>query len=279
MIGLLAATGEYGASFYDAVSETGGAGPRVVQDPQPLAFLALFSIAFPLVALLMRWWTFPSLVLVGALAAEIVLSYVRTALVALVILVFVYVFVSARRRRLTSFGLVGALAVTAYLAQGRLATRFADVHLLWSGQASNAGSNRGLIWLEVWDTTTSSLGRALFGAGAGASNALSEVAIGAYVDSHNDYLEYFATGGLLLACAYVVFVVWAWRSVWRVHRSHEQSSTARAVAAIGFGSLGAFFVVSLLGSISFYIAPVGFAILLGLIRGMDRPRRRRASTP
>ena len=38
-------------------------------------------------------------VLVGALAAEIVLSYVRTALVALVVLVFVYVFVSARRRR------------------------------------------------------------------------------------------------------------------------------------------------------------------------------------
>ena len=54
----------------------------------------------------------------------------------------------------------------------------------------------------------------------------------------------------------------------RVYRDPAQSSRARAVAAASFGAIAAFVTVSLIASISFYVALVGFALLLGLIRGM-----------
>jgi O-antigen ligase len=264
LIGILAATNRYGGSYYETFAVSQG----TEQGPQALAFLAVFSISFPLIALLQRWWPLLSMALVAALAIEVTISYVRTGLVGLMLMVLVYIFVAVRRRRPAAFVLAGAFAVAAYVVQDRLAARFSDVHLLWTGDASEAGSNRVAIWTSVWDATAGSVHTAVAGAGAGASHALSEEAIGHYVDAHNDFLEFFATGGILLVAAYAVFIAWAVGSVWRLYRDPTQSSRARASAAVAFGVIAAFLAISSLSSISFYAALVPFAILLGLIRGM-----------
>jgi O-Antigen ligase len=266
LIGILAAVNRYGGAYY-AASGT-GLGQGTEQGPQALAFLALFSISFPLIALLQRWWTLLSLALVSVLAIEVTISYVRTALLALVPIALVFIFVAVRRGRPAAFALAGAFAVTAYVVQDRLADRFADLSLLATGEASGAGSNRVAIWTSVWEATTASIQTIAAGAGAGTSHALSEEAIGHFVDAHNDFLEFFATGGILLVAAYAGFVGWTVRSVWRVYRDRTQSSRARAVAAVAFGTIAAFLVISFLSSISFYAALVAFAILIGLIRGM-----------
>jgi len=122
--------------------------------------------------------------------------------------------------------------------------------------------------MSIWTATTDALPRFVVGAGAGASNALSHGVIGSYVDAHNDFLEFFATGGVLLAASYVVVIGWVVASIWRLHRNPAHSSRARAVAAVAFGAMGAFFVTSSFGVVSYYAALVGFAILVGLIRGM-----------
>ncbi len=264
LIGILAAIGKYGATYYDTF--TLGQGSE--QAPQPLAFLALFSLSFLLIALLQRWRPLLSLAIVAALAIEITISYVRTALVALMLIALVYIFVAVRRRRPTAFAFAGAFAVTAFVVQDRLAERFSDVNLLWSGDASGAGSNRIAVWTSIWEATTASVQTFTAGAGAGASHALSEEVIGAPVDAHNNFLELFATGGILLVVACLVFIAWALGSVWRVYRDRMQSSRARAVAALSFGAIAAFLATSFFASISFYVALVGLAILLGLIRGM-----------
>jgi O-antigen ligase len=267
LIGILAAVNQYGAAYYQ-MSGLGQGTEGTAQGPQALAFLAMFSISFPLIALLQRWWTLLSLALVSVLAIEVTISYVRTALVALVPIVLVFIFVAVRRGRPAAFALAGAFAVTAYVVQDRLADRFADLSLLATGEPSGAGSNRVAIWTSVWEASTASVRTIAAGAGAGTSHALSQEAIGHFVDAHNDFLEFFATGGILLAAAYAGFIGWTVRSVWRVYRDRTQSSRARAVAAVAFGTIAAFLVISFLSSISFYAALVAFAILIGLIRGM-----------
>jgi O-antigen ligase len=266
LIAVLLALDKYGSAYY---SEMGaGLTEGVEQSPIPLAFLALFCVPFPLIALLQRTLPTLSLFLIAVLAIEITLSFVRTALVALVPLVLVYIYVGVRRRRPAALALAGALVATTFAAQEKLATRFADLSLVTSGDASGAGSNRVAIWTSIWEEMTSSIGELVAGAGAGTSHAISRRAIGHYVDGHNDYLEYLATGGVLLVAAYAAFIAWIIRSVWLVYRDRRQSSRARAVAALAFGVLAAFFVTSLLAAISFYASLVGFALLIGLIRGM-----------
>jgi hypothetical protein len=266
LIAVLIALDKYGSAWYTEMGA--GLTEGIDQSPIPLAFLALFCVAFPLIALVLRTLPTLSLLLVSALAIEITLSFVRTALVALVPLVLVYIFVGIRRRRPAALVLAAALVAATFAVQERLATRFADLSLVTSGDASGAGSNRVAIWSSVWEEMTSSVGTMIAGAGAGTSHALSHETIGFFVDAHNDYLEFFATGGLLLVAAYAAFFAWIVRSVWLVYRDRRQSGRARTVAAIALGVVAAFFVTSLFGSISFYAALVGFALLIGLVRGM-----------
>jgi hypothetical protein len=268
LIGVLVALNKYGAAYYESF----GQAQETEQSPQPLAFLALFCISFPLIALFQRWSTTLSLTLVTVLTIEVVISYVRTALIGLVPIVLAYLFVAVRRGRPTAFALAAAFTVTALVVQERLAERFADLSLLGSGESSGAGSNRVAIWTSVWEATTSSVQTVVAGAGAGASHAASDEAIGHYVDAHNDFLEFFATGGVFLVAAYIGLVVWAIAGVWRIYRDPAHSARARGAAAITFGTIAAFLATSMFASISFYAALVVFAVLLGLIRGM-------ASTP
>ena len=82
----------------------------------------------------------------------------------------------------TAFVVAAAFAVAAYLVQGRIADRLLDLSSLTSasGGSSQAGSGRVAIWTAVSDGTTHSTLSTIAGAGAGASNALTERATGAY---------------------------------------------------------------------------------------------------
>jgi O-antigen ligase len=271
-IGIAIARNKYGATYYVNTADLDTFAQGSEQGPHGFAFLALFSISFPLTALLQRRWYALSLALVGVLAIEITVSYVRTALMALVLIVAAYFFIAVRRRSPSAFALAGAAAGAAYFVQDQLANRLADIQLLSSGNSSNAGSGRVAIWTAVWDGTMESAKTVLFGAGAGASNKLVEPAIGLFIYAHNDFLEFFATGGLPLVAVYVAFIVWAAASARRLHRDPLQTSRARAVGAIALGAVAAFVIISFLNSIVFYAAAIEFAILLGLVRGM-------ASTP
>jgi O-antigen ligase len=262
VIAIAIARDQYGATYYETFAQ------GLDQGPHGFAFLALLSISFPLAAILQRRWYALSLLLVGVLAIEITLSYVRTALVALALIVAAYFFIAVRRRSPSAFALAGAAVGAAYFVQDRLASRLADLQLLSSGDPSKAGSGRVAIWTSVWDGTMESVHNILFGAGAGASNELVDQAIGHFVYAHNDFLEFFATGGLPLVALYVAFIVWAAASARRLHRDPRQTSRARAFGAIALGAVAAFVTISFLNSIVFYAACIEFAVLLGLVRGM-----------
>jgi O-antigen ligase len=262
VIAIAIARNKYGATYYDTFAQ------GFEQGPHGFAFLALLSISFPLVALLQRRWYALSLALVGVLAIEITLSYVRTALIALALLAVAYFFIAVRRRSPSALALAAAAAGSAYFVQDQLASRLADLQLLSSGDPSQAGSGRVAIWTSVWDGTVDSVQNVLFGAGAGASNELVAQAIGHFVYAHNDFLEFFATGGLPLVAVYVAFIVWTAASARRLHRDPLQTNRARAVGAIALGAVAAFVTLSFLNSIVFYAASIEFALLLGLVRGM-----------
>jgi hypothetical protein len=268
VIGIAIARNKYGATYYVSTADLDTFAQGSEQGPHGFAFLALFSISFPLVALLQRRWYALSLALVGILAIEITLSYVRTALMALAFIAVAYFFIAVRRRSPSAFALAGAAAGAAYFVQDQLASRLADLQLLSSGDSSTAGSGRIAIWTSVWDGTMDSGKAVLFGAGAGASNELVEPALGLFVYAHNDFLEFFATGGLPLVAVYVAFIVWAAASARQLHRDPLQTNRARAVGAIALGAVAAFVTVSFLNSIVFYAASIEFALLLGLVRGM-----------
>ncbi len=266
LIAVLLALNRYGSALY---SELGaGLTEGVEQSPIPLAFLALFCVPFPLIALVQRMLPTLSLFLVAALAIEITLSFVRTALVALVPLVLVYIFVGFRRRRPAALALAAALVATTFAVQERLATRFADLSLIGSGDASGAGSDRVAIWTSVWeehDLVDRRVDRRRRCRHEPCTLRRGDQPLRRRAQRLPRVLGHrWRASRCSVRCVLRVDRA----GVWLVYRDRRQSSRARTVAAIAFGVLAAFFVTSLLGAISFYAALVGFALLIGLVRGM-----------
>ena len=100
--------------------------------------------------------------------------------------------------------------------------RFSDLPLvssltgrpLWQG----GGAGRGEFWRDLWSAGTDSLPHIVAGRGAGASVQLLTRLFGAGIWSHNDFLEFFITGGIVLLAAYLVFLVWVAWSIVRLFR-------------------------------------------------------------
>ena len=89
--------------------------------------------------------------------------------------------------------------------------------------------------------------------------------------AHNDFVELFATGGILLVALYVVVLAWMVHSIWRLWRDERQSERARSFALIAFGALCAFVTLSFINGIVFSVPSLLMGALIGLVRGMAQP--------
>jgi hypothetical protein len=282
-IAYAAARHRYGSAYYavefshapDQFSSPG-------QAPVGLTEFAVMALPFVLYAGLGRghrtFWNLSA----GALGVAIVLSFVRTTFLGLAVVLIGYAALVLRRRSArpavfaTLVPVLGATLATVYLLGSKIAMRFSDLLYLTHGGPDKelAGSGRLYLWLKLFHAGWHSLTSTLIGRGAGASidltinDHLNKNGPGG-VWSHNDLLEAFVTGGLLLAFAYLFLLAWVVRSAWGLVRDRRQTHAARDLGIVCLIAFAAFSVMSFASGIAFSsVATIEMAILLGLVRGM-----------
>lgn len=255
------ADNQYGANYYSASRVTNTA----VQLPNGLASFAVLLMPFAMVAILAGRHRLASWVLASVLSAAVVLSFSRTAMLGLLVLLGLACFFGLRTRR-TSIVIAGSVALlavvgTAIMYQQVIANRLAH------------GAPRLAYWRPVLEGVVSDPVAIVVGKGPVASFDLIAPSAGERIWSHNDFVEFVATGGVVLLLAYIGLVFWMYRSAWRLWSDPRHSDRARAIGALGIMACSAFVILSFFGGIVFGPASIAMGLLLGLIRGMTRTPR------
>jgi hypothetical protein len=267
-IAVAMAQNQYGSAYYYEDTFAGSG-----QTPHGYAGMVVLIVPFVLVALLWGRRVLVSSVLLAGLSVGLLLSYVRTGYVALAVLMVGYAGLGAARRRsqvlvAAVLGTV-AIGVAVVVLGDAVSARLNDLANLTQpgGNAHDAGAGRLGFWSAVTGASVDSARMLAVGGGALASEAITTRVLGDNFWAHNDFVELLATGGLGLVLAYVALLAWFARSFWLLARDARQSPLARDIGVVGLLAFGAFVVVAIFNGV--VTTPVvGFALLLGLARGM-----------
>jgi O-antigen/teichoic acid export membrane protein len=255
---------QYGSAYY-----TGYAAFLKMNSTQQvfgLAASAVFCCAIVLLAILAERLTLLWLGILVLLSAEIVLSLVRGSFVALAILLIIWMARGIYRKRgsilVATFGCGVAVVTASVLYAGVISDRL------------SRAAPRLAYWRPVLSDTLQHPGAILIGRGPTASSEVIQQAVGERIWSHNDFIELFATGGVVLLAVFLGFVVWLLASCCSLATSTAQSKDAREVGVLGIGVCAAWLVVASVDGALFASSSFFFALFIGLIRAMAATPKR-----
>ncbi len=248
----------YGAAYY-------AASPRSVDDPvqgpHGLASFAVLLLPFALLPILGRISRGLAWILLGIVAAEVILSFVRSAVLAMAMVIGGYAILGIMRRR-------GAVISAIAVACGAGLIAYSAYEEAISSRLAR-GAPRLAYWEPVVRGTLNDPIAFFFGRGADSSFHLIHEALGLSIWSHNDFVDFFATGGIVLLIAYGFLIRWMAISMFTLFRSPQQSRAARDIGLVGLTACAAFVVLSVFNGIAFSPASIAIGLMIGLVRGMS----------
>jgi hypothetical protein len=264
--------GRYGAAYYGLDQASADYSTR----PHALASMAVLLLPFALIYIVVGRKVRLSALLGGLLVVGIIASFVRTAYLASLAVLVAYVVTALRMRaaraRVSILAIGAVMIFTAIWFQDAIVGRLADlplVHKLLGGELQNGGgSGRVEFEKDLLVAGTDNPLHLFLGRGAGASVKILSQMYNDPIWSHNDFLEFFVTGGLILLCAYLVFLAWALVGMVRLYRDPRQSPEVHASSIIMLGGFGGFVVLSAANGIALTAGATVMAVLIGLTRGM-----------
>jgi len=273
VIALAVVQNQYGAAYY-----TYGQYDTVGQGPHQLASMAVLLTTFVWIGAMhgvgrMRWLY---VALAGLLGVGIALSLVRTTFLAFALLTVWFLIWSLRGKRWGP--VVAALAATTaagavvYTFQSSVVQRMTDLSNLSLGgsAALSAGSGRLGIWQAVWTSATSTSAALLLGQGASASFAVTAAVLGNDLWSHNDFLEFLITGGVVLLGLYILTIGWMLVSGTRLFRDAARLRPVRDLGQLVAAAVVAYVVMAFFNGMAFFESTLVMAMLVGLVRGVQR---------
>lgn len=269
------AQGRYGAAYY-GFSQSGSG----YDTPHALSTLAVLLLPFLLAQIIAGRRVALSLLLVGLLCLSIIYSFVRTAYLAVVAVTGAYALAAVRtsslRVRLSVLAIFAPGAVAVVILRDAIVSRLVDLPFVGSllvetsaAPVLGGGSGRVALWRGLWALGTDSIGHIFLGRGAGASYGLASQTVGQSIWSHNDFLEFFITGGLVLLACYIAVLVWVLRSFVQLYRDSRQSPTVHAYSIVGLGAFLAYVFLSAANGIAMMTGSVILGVLVGLVQGMS----------
>jgi hypothetical protein len=274
-VAVVIAQGRFGAAYYGFAEGGGG-----YETPHALSRLAVLLLPFVLVQVMAGRRVVLSLLLSGALGLTIIYSFVRTAYLALLVIVAAYVLASLRVAtvwvKVSFVAMVAAIGTAVGLLRAMILARLSDLPLInsllgledTSGELG-AGSGRVTLWRGLWDRSVDSASDVVVGQGAGASYRLAKAAVGSSIWAHNDFLEFFVTGGLVLAAAYLLVLVWILRIDLRLFHDTRQSALVHACSVLALGVFAGYVVLSLADGVAMFAGSVVMGVFVGLTQGMQ----------
>jgi hypothetical protein len=262
LVGVIAyalATNRYGFAYYSKNRPLGAF--DTMQIPHGIASFGVMLTPFVLIFLTVRKLRFFCWPLFAALVIGVFLSFVRSSWLGMGVVLAAYAILAIRRHRkatvLATMGIGIALLLIANEVWTELNVRIAH------------GAGRVSYWMAGIDGTLASVSRTVYGGGAGASYQFNWLRNGDRLWSHNDFVEFFVTGGIVLVLIYVALIVWFIATTLNVARSPRQSQIVRDVGWIGLATCVAYIAISFFNGITYEPASYALAMLLGLLRGMS----------
>ncbi|HZQ15455.1 MAG TPA: hypothetical protein VFA82_01655 [Gaiellaceae bacterium] len=252
-------TNQYGRAYY---SSTLAFSKLDVMAPSGVSAFAVYCASLAIVPLVGGRRSFWPLLLYAALGAAVVLSLVRTSFLAFLLVLGGVLARGIQRRRgsvVTAGGVVaGAVLVAIVSYQHVISTRL--VH----------ASGRVLFWRPVIDGTLADPLAIVIGHGPAYSFAVIQQTLNEAIWSHDDFVDLFGTGGVVLLTAYILLVLWLFRSALSLLRDPRQSPRAQDVGQLAFLGCAAYVLIALFNDAAFASPTVAVAVLIGLARGMAR---------
>jgi hypothetical protein len=272
VIAFVIAEGRYGAAYYAYTDTTGNTASR----PHALASLAVLIMPFVLAQIIAGRRTRLSLVVAGLLGLGIVLSFVRSAYLALAMVLAAFVYAGlhskALRVRLSLVGMAAAMGFAVYFLWGAIVGRLADLpvigSLLGAPPSASTGSGRAAFWMGLLRTGADSAKHILIGRGAGASAVINDAQFGIPIGSHNDFLEFFVTGGVILLGMYLAFLIWILAKMIRLYMDSRQSPTVHLCSVLLIGSFCGYVILAITNGITLAAGSVVMATIVGMTQGM-----------
>jgi hypothetical protein len=270
VIAIVMAEGRYGSAYYMYTSTT------AYSRPHALASLAVLIMPFILAQIIIGRRTRLSMIVAGLLGLGVVLSFVRTGYLALAMVLAAYIFAGLRTRalrvRLSLVAMPIALGFGVYFLWSTIVKRLADLPLigtlLGSPPSATTGSGRVTFWRDLITAGSDTLQHVLIGRGAGASAVINTQLYGMNIGSHNDFIEFFISGGLLLLGAYVAFLIWILWIMVRLYRDSRQSPGVHLCSILLIGSFFGYVVMATTNGITLAAGSVVMAAIVGLTQGM-----------
>jgi hypothetical protein len=271
VIAVVAAQGKYGSAYYK-LSDTTATYLR----PHTLAQLAVLILPFVLMHVIIGRRIRLSIIVAGFLGLGVLLSLVRTAYLAVAMILAAYVFVGLRtkalRVRLSLVAISIAVGFTLYFFWGTIARRLTDLPLIGSffgtSTSGTTASGRLTFWRDLLTAGSDNLQHTLLGRGAGASAVLNQELFGIPIGSHNDFIEFFVTGGILLLGVYLAFLFWILSTMIRLYRDSRQSTAVHLCSILLIGAFFGYIAIAATDGITLAAGSVVMAVIVGITQGM-----------
>lgn len=253
-VGIALMRNRYGTAYYDLTLQSNSD-----QFPYAYAEFALLVLPFIFGAIMAGFHRILPSTLAALLTASVILSFARATYLALALIGAAFLLVALRSRRTYAlFALLGTIAVgiaSSALFYHQIVERF--LH----------GGKRLALWETILHSVLAQPSTVLFGGGAEFS--LHAFPSGAELLAHNDLLEVFATGGIVLVVLFVGLLVWMAAPLVRLAGSRRHTLPARDFGVVCVGALCAFVALGMFHGLIFTVPSVVMAVLVGLVRGMN----------
>jgi len=265
---------QYGALYYSADAWKSW-NPDTMTFPHEYALFAVLLIPIVLAQVHARYHPTLATVLSALLSLVVLLSYVRSAYLALFLMWAVFLAqafsnTALLRVRLTAAVITTSGAIALYMSRFELLHRVNDLLLIGlSGDAANrAGSGRLGFWKELARRATDTNAHLLLGQGLGASRRILFQVMGLGIWAHNDFLEFLVAGGVLMLAIFCTLVGWMIWSTRPLAVDSRQSLPSRRFGVLAVAGTCSWILVAFTNGATFYHASVAVGVLVGLCRAM-----------
>lgn len=261
-------TGIYRTGYYE-VGEFYGH----FKGPQPFSYTLLFLMPFAVYALRTQRNKYMPLIILLVTCLLIIFAYVRSTWVALLIGIFVFLYLERRlSRKYVSAILLGAFFLVSLIyfkpiIEPAFHVRTEDIReSISSGSLQTLGSGRLGFWeAQLRRYFHGTLTQQLFGKGLGSISLLTFEESGMRIGGHNDYIDLLIGSGLFSCVLYMIFQANLIRNAFRLYTTENH-----LVGQLGIAAMVTMATVGFLSGIIYSQSSVYIAVLMGIVLHLAR---------
>ncbi|MEM4261232.1 MAG: O-antigen ligase family protein [Candidatus Woesearchaeota archaeon] len=264
-------SGKYTSGYYGAAEFY-----SLYKGPHSFAFTLLLLMPFIYYKLLLKPKSVISWIALISSILFMILTFVRTSLVAFSIMVIAAVIIERKYKNKLIF-LLASIAVFSILyyqfsfqIEQAIPSRMRDFdEAIYAGNMNSLGSGRFTIWpAQLKHFFRGSATQILFGSGLGSLKSITLDEVGIAVGGHNDYIDLLVGTGLISVIFYIIFQIALYKNAIQVYKHIDLS-----IGKISILVILATITAGMLNGIIYGQSNVYGAVVLGIAVGKSAKKK------